>query len=124
MAERKLTILQLLPALESGGVERGTLEIARGLVKAGHRSMVVSAGGQLVSRLTGQGSEHIRMPVGHKSVWSLRLVSRLRRLMVEEQIDIVHARSRLPAWLAWLAWRGIAPGQRPGFVARFWAGPG
>ncbi len=116
MAERKLTILQLLPALESGGVERGTLEIARGLVKAGHRSMVVSAGGQLVSRLTGQGSEHIRMPVGHKSVWSLRLVSRLRRLMVEEQIDIVHARSRLPAWLAWLAWRGIAPGQRPGFV--------
>lgn len=116
MAERKLTILQLLPALESGGVERGTLEIARGLVAAGHRSLVVSGGGQLVSRLTGQGSEHISLPVGHKSVWSLRLVPRLRRLMTDEKIDIVHARSRLPAWLAWLAWRGLPPDQRPGFV--------
>jgi len=116
MAERKLTVLQLLPALESGGVERGTLEIARGLVKAGHRSLVVSAGGQLVSRLTGQGSEHINLPVGHKSLWTLRLVYRLRRLMTDEQVDIVHARSRLPAWLAWLAWRGLPTERRPAFV--------
>ncbi len=116
MAERKLTILQLLPALESGGVERGTLEIAQGLVKAGHRSWVVSGGGRLVSRLTGQGSEHIQLPVGHKSLWSLRLVYRLRRLMMSEHIDIVHARSRLPAWLAWLAWRGLPTEQRPAFI--------
>jgi len=116
MAERKLTILQLLPALESGGVERGTLEIARGLVQAGHRSLVVSAGGQLVSRLTGQGSEHIALPVGHKSLWTLGLVPRLRRLMQRERIDVVHARSRLPAWLAWLAWRGLPEGRRPAFV--------
>jgi hypothetical protein len=59
MAERKLTVLQLLPALESGGVERGTLELGAGLVKAGHRSLVVSAGGQLVSRLTGQGAHSV-----------------------------------------------------------------
>ncbi|VAW74858.1 Glycosyltransferase [hydrothermal vent metagenome] len=116
MAEQKLTILQLLPALESGGVERGTLEIARGLVQAGHRSLVVSGGGQLVSRLTGHGSEHIQLPVGHKSLWSLRLVYRLRRLMASEQIDIVHVRSRMPAWLAWLAWRGLPEEQRPAFV--------
>ncbi len=116
MAERKLTVLQLLPELESGGVERGTLEIARGLVKAGHRSLVVSGGGLLVSRLTGQGSEHINLPVGRKSLWSLRLVSRLRRLMMDESIDIVHVRSRLPAWLAWLAWRGLPAEGRPAFV--------
>jgi len=116
MAERKLTILQLLPALETGGVERGTLEISQGLVKAGHCSKVVSGGGQLVSRLTGQGSEHIQLPVGHKSLWSLQLVYRLRKLMVREQIDVVHARSRLPAWLAWLAWRGLPEEHRPGFV--------
>ncbi len=116
MAERKLTVLQLLPALESGGVERGTLEIARGLARAGHRSLVVSGGGQLVSRLTGQGSEHIEWPVGRKSPWSLRLVPRLRRLMQREAVDVVHARSRLPAWLAWLAWRGLPEARRPGFV--------
>ncbi len=116
MAERKLTVMQLLPALESGGVERGTLEIARGLVKAGHRSLVVSGGGQLVSRLVGQGSEHISLPVGHKSLWSLRLVYGLRRLMVNEKVDIVHARSRFPAWLAWLAWRGLPAEHRPAFV--------
>ena len=80
MAERKLTVLQLLPALEAGGVERGTLELGAGLVRAGHRSLVVSAGGQLVSRLTGQGSEHIQWPIGKKSLWTLRLARRLRRL--------------------------------------------
>jgi glycosyltransferase involved in cell wall biosynthesis len=116
MAERKLTVLQLLPELESGGVERGTLEIAQGLVNAGHRSLVVSGGGQLVSRLTGQGSEHFNLPVGRKSLWSLRLVYRLRRLMAREQVDIVHARSRLPAWLTWLAWRGMPGEHRPAFV--------
>ena len=116
MAEEKLTILQLLPALDSGGVERGTLEIAQGLVRARHRSLVVSGGGQLVSRLTGQGSEHIELPVGHKSLWSLRLVYRLRRLMAREQVDVVHARSRMPAWLAWLAWRGLPVERRPAFV--------
>ncbi|HEB98309.1 MAG TPA: glycosyltransferase [Thiotrichales bacterium] len=116
MAERRLTILQLLPALETGGVERGTLEVARGLVEAGHRSLVVSGGGRLVSRLTGQGSEHIELPVGRKSPAGLWLVPKLRRLMREQQVDILHLRSRFPAWLGWLAWRGLTPAQRPGLV--------
>ena len=96
MAERPLTVLQLLPALESGGVERGTLELGAGLVRAGHRSLVISAGGQLVSRLTGQGSEHIEWPIGKKSLWTLRLVRRLRRLLRDNRVDILHARSRFP----------------------------
>ncbi|HFD80528.1 MAG TPA: glycosyltransferase [Gammaproteobacteria bacterium] len=116
MADRPLTVLQLLPALESGGVERGTLEMAAGLVKAGHRSLVVSAGGQLVSRLTGQGSEHIQWPIGRKSLWTLRWVKRLQQLILDQDIDILHARSRLPAWIAWRAWRGFPQPTRPHFV--------
>lgn len=116
MADPELTVLQLLPALESGGVERGTLEMGAGLVRAGHRSLVVSAGGQQVSRLTGQGSEHIQWPVGHKSLWTLRLVRRLRRLVRDQGVDILHARSRLPAWIAYLAWKGLPEQTRPGFV--------
>ena len=112
---RRLTVLQLLPALGSGGVERSTLEIAAALVKAGHQSVVVSAGGRLVDPLQRSGSEHIQIDIGRKSLFTLRHVFALRRIVRQYQPDIVHARSRLPAWLAWLALRGRgAP--RPHFV--------
>lgn len=114
---RKLTVLQMLPALEGGGVERGTLEVARALVDAGHRSLVVSAGGRLVEQLTKQGSEHISWQIGRKSLLTLRFVLRLRRLLREERVDILHVRSRLPAWVAWLAWRGMDPATRPRLVS-------
>lgn len=116
MAEQRLTVLQLLPALEGGGVERGTLEVARELVQRGHRSLVMSGGGQLVSRLTGQGSEHFEWPIGAKSPWTLRWVRPLRRFLAEQKVDIVHARSRLPAWVAHFALRGMPEQQRPRFV--------
>jgi glycosyltransferase involved in cell wall biosynthesis len=106
----------MVPALEAGGVERGTLEVANELVRHGHRSIVISGGGKLVAPLTAAGSEHVCWPVGRKSLASLRLVRRLRRFLREEGVDILHARSRVPAWIAWLAWRGMAPGQRPRFV--------
>ena len=115
MAER-LTVLQLLPALESGGVERGTLELAAGLVAAGHRSIVMSAGGQLVTRLTGQGSEHVSWPIGKKSLLTFTLTHALRRFLRKENVDILHARSRLPAWIAWRAWKAMPQQSRPGFV--------
>ncbi|MBM2830312.1 MAG: glycosyl transferase group 1, partial [Gammaproteobacteria bacterium] len=54
-----LTVVQTLPALDVGGVERGTLEVAAELVRKGHRSIVISAGGRLVDRLIKDGSEHI-----------------------------------------------------------------
>lgn len=113
---RPLTIVQMLPALESGGVEQGTLEVAEALVKAGHRAVVISAGGRLVSRLEGSGAEHVRLAVGRKSPLTLRHVPRLRRLFRSLDADVVHARSRLPAWLAWLAWRGMRRGSRPRFI--------
>ncbi len=112
----RLTVVQMLPALESGGVERGTLEIGRGLVASGHRSMVISAGGRMVERLVAEGSEHVAWDVGRKRLATLRWISRLRRLLADEQVDILHLRSRLPAWIGYLAWRGMDPAARPHLV--------
>lgn len=109
-----LRVLQILPELHDGGVERGTLEVARALVRAGQRSIVVSGGGRLVPELTRQGSDHIRRSVGEKSPLCLRHVRELRRLFRE--VDIVHARSRVPAWLSLLALRSLSSRQRPRFV--------
>ena len=98
-----MKVVQILPRLQSGGVERGTLEIAAALVRAGHQSIVVSAGGAMVSQLTGAGSQHIEMQVANKYPATLRSVGRLATWIEREQPDIVHARSRLPAWLCWRA---------------------
>ena len=87
-----------------GGVERGTLEIGRALVAAGYRSTVVSNGGPMVTQLLAEG-EHITLPVHRKSLLSLRLVAPLRALI--SNYDLVHVRSRLPAWLIYLAWRKL-----------------
>ena len=112
---RPLTVVQLLPALESGGVERSTLEIASALVRAGHRAIVVSAGGRLLPSLEAIGATHVALDIGRKSLLSLRHVATLRRLFERERADIVHARSRVPAWLARFALRGGA-GDRAHFV--------
>jgi glycosyltransferase involved in cell wall biosynthesis len=111
---RLLTIVQLIPAMHSGGAERSALEIARALVKAGHRSIVVSAGGRLVQQLEAEGSEHVTLDIGSKSLLTLSRVGALRRLLRQLQPDIVHARSRLPAWMGWWAMKGMSP--QPHFV--------
>src|SRR3546814_18464084 len=74
---RALTVVQLLPALESGGVERSTLEIADALVRAGHRAIVVSAGGRLAPRLVEAGAEHVALDIGRKSLATDRKSTRL-----------------------------------------------
>ncbi|MDQ3289072.1 MAG: glycosyltransferase [Pseudomonadota bacterium] len=113
---RPLTVLQLLPALESGGVERSTLEIAEALVREGHRALVVSAGGRLLPGLIETGAEHIALDIGRKSPMTLRQIAPLRRLIEREGVDLVHARSRVPAWLAVLALRGLPAARRPRLV--------
>ena len=113
MVHGALTVLQILPALEGGGVERGTLEVARALVAAGHRSLVMSAGGRLVEQLRDEGSEHLAWDIGRKHLATLRLVRPLRRLLLDEAVDIVHVRSRLPAWILEFALRGLPTDQRP-----------
>ena len=113
---KPLKVLQLLPALDSGGVERGTLEIARALVAAGHESAVLSKGGRLVEQLQREGSRHLARDLGRKSPTTFLQYRALRRLFEAERFDIIHARSRLPAWVAWLAWRGMPANARPHFV--------
>lgn len=113
--DQPITVVQLVPAMVSGGAERAVLEIGATLVAHGHRSVVISAGGRMVERLLAQGSEHIELRIGDKSLRSLTRIGALRRVLNELRPDIVHARSRLPAWLGWLALRGMdAP--RPHFV--------
>jgi glycosyltransferase involved in cell wall biosynthesis len=112
-----MKILQILPELNSGGVERGTLEIAAHLVRSGHEALVVSNGGRQVAALEKLGARHVTMPVHRKSLASLGQVWRLRRLFREERPDIVHIRSRVPGWVAWLAWRGMPAAERPRLVS-------
>lgn len=114
---RRLTILQVLPALQSGGVERGTLDVARALVAAGHRSLVMSTGGRLVARLKAEDSNHLTRDIGRKSLLTFRHVYPLRRLLGSGEVDIVHVRSRLPAWIVWLAWKSLPAARRPRLVS-------
>ena len=100
------TVLQVLPALVSGGVERGTLEIAEAIVAAGMRALVASAGGPLVAELERLGARHVALPLTSKSPLGLwRNAGALATLVRTEGVRIVHARSRAPAWSAWLAAR-------------------
>ncbi|WP_269526047.1 glycosyltransferase family 4 protein [Coraliomargarita parva] len=112
-----MKVIQILPELNAGGVERGSLEIGRALVARGHSSIVISNGGRLVEQLESEGSRHIQLPVHRKSLLSLKLVGVLRALFLKEQPDVIHLRSRVPAWLAWLAWRKMDPLTRPRLVS-------
>mgnify|MGYP000424540192 CR=1 FL=1 len=111
-----MKVIQILPELNTGGVERGTLEVGKYLVEHGHESIVISNGGRLVEQLEAEGSRHITLPIHKKRLSSLKQVKALRRLFEEERPDILHLRSRLPAWLAYLAWRKMDPTTRPKLV--------
>jgi len=107
------TILQVLPALEAGGVERGTVEIAAALREVGARALVVSSGGRMAA---GLGADHIALPVHTKNPVGLwRNARRLKELIEREGVDLVHARSRAPAWSA----RSAARRARVPFVTTF-----
>lgn len=112
-----MKVIQVLPALESGGVERGTLEIARALVQAGHHSWVLSAGGKLTAQLEAEGSVHVHWDLGRKALRTFLQARKLRRWLLEQDFDIIHVRSRMPAWVVWLAWRGMDPRTRPRLVS-------
>ena len=104
--EKRMTILQVLPALESGGVERGTLEIAGALVKAGHRALVASSGGRMVAELEALGAEHITLPLKSKNPLKIFAnVGELSKIIRAQKVDLIHARSRAPAWSAYYASR-------------------
>ena len=112
-----MKIVQILPELNAGGVERGTLEIAAHLVREGHEAIVISNGGRLVDALEKSGARHVRLPVHRKNPATLLQVRAMRRLLLAGQPDIVHIRSRVPGWVTWLAWRGMDPATRPRLVS-------
>lgn len=112
-----MKVIQILPELNAGGVERGTLEVGKHLVANGHESIVISNGGRQVAQLKSEGSRHITLPVHKKRLESLKQVKVLRALFLHEKPDILHIRSRLPAWLTWLAWRKMEPSTRPRLVS-------
>lgn len=102
------TILQVLPQLETGGVEKGTVEIAAAIVKKGWRAVVVSHGGKMVRALERVGAEHITLPMHKKNPISFLLnIFRLKRIIKAYEIDVVHARSRAPAWSAYFAAKAL-----------------
>ena len=112
-----MKVMQLLPELNSGGVERGTLEIARALVAEGHESLVVSNGGRLVAQLEAEGSTHLTLAIHKKALSSLWQIRPLRQLIEQHQPDIVHVRSRVPAWLTHFALKGIPAERRPHLIS-------
>jgi glycosyltransferase involved in cell wall biosynthesis len=103
---RPPAVLQVIPRLVSGGAERGTVEIAEALTAAGWQAYVISAGGPLAQLIIGSGGTHLTLPVASKNPLVMRRnVAALARIIRDFGIDIVHARSRAPAWSAWAAAR-------------------
>jgi glycosyltransferase involved in cell wall biosynthesis len=104
-------VLQVLPALVTGGVERGTIEVASALVRAGWNAIVASAGGPMVYELERAGARHVSLPLDTKNPFSIRRnATRLAELIEAAEIDLVHARSRAPAWSAlWASERTHRP---------------
>jgi glycosyltransferase involved in cell wall biosynthesis len=106
MPDARPAILQVLPALTAGGVERGTLEVAAALAASGFRPLVASAGGRMVAELEALGARHVSLPLDRKAPLALwRNTQALHQLIRDEDIRLVHARSRAPAWSALMAAR-------------------
>ncbi len=101
-----MKVLQILPQLNEGGVERGTVDLAKVLVSRGHKAIIVSKGGRLVKELERYDIRHYSLPVHEKSLFTaVRMVPKVARILEEEKVDIIHARSRVPAWIGYFAYR-------------------
>ncbi len=111
-----MKVIHLLPSLESGGVEQVVLELGKGLSAHGVDNIVISAGGRLVPRLEKEGSRHICMQIGKKSLSTLFRIKALRSIIAELKPDILHLHSRVPAWVGYLAWKKLPPSTRPALV--------
>ncbi len=105
-ARRPITVLQVLPRLDLGGVERGAVEIARAVVASGGRALIASEGGRLEARAAAAGAELVEGPFGSKNPFRILANARtLARICREQAVDVIHARSRAPAWSALIAAR-------------------
>ena len=98
-----LKVIQLLPELNIGGVERGTKDFSKALIEKGHKSIVISNGGIFENDIVENGGKHIKLPVHKKSLFSFFLSKKLKKIYEHEKPDIVHVRSRMPAWINYFA---------------------
>lgn len=102
------TILQIIPDLDAGGAERTAVDIAKGLSDAGARALVATEGGRLVAELQAKGGVWVPFPAAAKNPLAMAMnVRRLVSLCRHERVDLVHARSRAPAWVALAATRSL-----------------
>jgi glycosyltransferase involved in cell wall biosynthesis len=98
------TVLQVVPNLVTGGVERGAVDMAAALTRTGGTAIIASEGGPLEYELKRIGAIHVRLPMASKNpIVMARNIARLKKLILSENVDIVHARSRAPAWSAYYA---------------------
>jgi len=101
-----VTILQVVPRLDAGGSELATIEIAQALSRAGASALVATEGGRMADEVGNAGGEIVALPVASKSPFTiLANIGRLTKLIRDRKVDLVHARSRAPAWSAFLAAR-------------------
>ena len=106
MVDQTPTILQIVPRLDTGGAELSTIEIADAIVRAGGRALVATEGGRMADRITALGGEIIPMPLETKNPLTILANGRrLAALVRERGVDLLHARSRAPAWSGLMAAR-------------------
>lgn len=102
------TILQIVPDLEAGGAERTTVDMVAGIVGAGARALVATEGGRLVGEMQARGGVWIPFPARSKNPFRMAMnVGKLKRICLDEGVDLLHARSRAPAWVAFLTARSL-----------------
>ncbi len=106
-----MRIMQILPRMEVGGVERGVIDLAtyfknEANKEANIENIVVSGGGRLIKGLDTEGIVHYELPVYKKSFSSVFLIPKLAKIIDKEKINIIHARSRVPGWISFFASRG------------------
>lgn len=103
-------------SLNLGGSELVAVELCEFAAAAGHRVTIVAADGPLGARVRGCGARHLDWPMGRKRLRTLAYIARLRHWLKDERPDVLHAHSRLPAWICRLALRGLPPDTRPAFI--------
>ena len=101
-----MRIIQVVPKMDIGGVERGVIDQVRHFKDKDTENIVISGGGRMVSDLRSAGALHYELPVYRKSLFSFFLVRPLRKMINDRRADIVHARSRVPGWISFFATRG------------------
>ena len=111
-----MKIFFLIPEFNVGGVEHHILDLSKGLTSLGHNITIISNGGSLCSHAEALGIRHLRIPIHRKHPLSLLQVRHLKHLFSQEAPDIVHAHSRMPAWLCWLAWKNLPKNSGTHFV--------